>query len=232
MARRKALEDILEITEILESIGEHGNHLELCQTVDGTTHRSLSIIKNINLFSSDLAIRPKNKINQFSFDPEVPLFAKNEFDSVVFQCEIKKLNHKNLLIANIPELMYLLNTRNSERYSFESLDLPVIFKNDSIINYQKKHLFFEGLLIDISEHGLSFTTYEDIVSDYKFGDLITFSTLNGYSLTKKIAGRIVYKTTVKEAHEKTRVKIAVKFDRAIPIKQILRYFENQIYINA
>lgn len=232
MANRKALEDVVEIAEILESIGEHGNHLELCQTVDGATHRSLSVIKNINLFSSDLAIRPKNKINQFSFDPELPLFAKNEFDSVVFQCEIKNLNHRNLLIANIPELMYLLNTRNSERYNFETLDLPVIFKNESVINYQKKHLLFEGLLIDISEHGLSFTTYEDIVSDYRFADLITFSTLNGYSVSKPISGRIVYKSTIKEAHEKTRVKIAIKFDSAIPIKQILKYFENQIYINA
>ncbi len=128
--------------------------------------------------------------------------------------------------------MYLLNTRDSERYNFQELNLPVIFKNDSIINYQKKHLFFEGTLIDISENGISLTAYTDMVEDYNFGDLIVFSTINGYSLTKKISGRIVYKNKVKDAHEMSKCKIAVKFDRPIPIKQILKYLENQIYINA
>jgi hypothetical protein len=232
MGKRKALDDIIEITEILESIEDHGNHLELCQNNGTTTHRSLSIIKNINPYSSDLAIRPKNKINQFSFDPDYPIYAKNEFDSIVFQFDIKNLNHKNLLVANIPELLYLLNTRGSERYNFDTLNLPLIFKNQSLMSYQKKHLFFDGTLIDISEHGLSFSVYEDIVDEYKHGDLIMFSTINGYSLSRKIIGRIVYKNLIQESSDKLRSKIAVKFDRAIPIKQILKYLENQIYINA
>ena len=232
MGKRKALENVVEITEILESIEDHGNHLELCQNNGITTHRSLSIIKNVNPYSYDLAIRPKNRINQFSFDPNLPIFAKNECDSIVFQFDVKNLNHKNLLIANIPELLYLLNTRDSERYNFDTLNLPLIFKNQSIISYEKKHLLFDGTLVDISEHGLSFSVYEDIVDDYKHGDLIMFSTINGYSLSKKIVGRIVYKNIIQENSEKLRSKIAVKFDRAIPIKQILKYLENQIYINA
>lgn len=232
MGKREALEDIVEITEILESIEDHGNHLELCQNNGKTTHRSLSIIKNINPYSSDLAIRPKNKIHQFSFDPDLPIFAKNEFDSIVFQFDVKNLNHKNLLIANIPELLYLLNTRGSERYNFDTLNLPIIFKNNSIISYQRKHLFFNGTLVDISENGLSFSVYEDIVEEYKTGDSILFSTINGYSLSKKIVGRIVYKNLIQENSGKLRSKIAVKFDRVIPIKQILKYLENQIYINA
>ncbi|OUR93641.1 hypothetical protein A9Q84_19425 [Halobacteriovorax marinus] len=232
MGKRRALESLNEITEVLQSISEHGNHLELCQTIGDSTHRSLSLIKNINDYSNDLAIRPKNKLNQFNFDPDIPIFAKNEFDSVVFQCEIKKLNHKNLIVANIPDLMYLLNTRSCNRYNFENLSLPVIFKNDSVINYQRKHLFFEGILIDISENGLSYTTYNDIAFEYKWGDLIQFSTINGYSLSQKITGRIVYLKNTHESNGQIKTKIAVKFDRLIPIKQILKYIDNQIYINA
>lgn len=229
---RLALQDIHEISEILEKISSHGNYLEFCQTVDGLTYRSQSLIKFINNYSYDIALRPKDKLNRFQFVPNIPIFAKNEFNSIVFKCDIKQLNHHNLIVANFPELLYLLNTREGQRLNFENLNLPLIFKNSSIDDYQIKKLFFGGKLCDFSRNGLSFTAYNEICEHYKIGDQINFSTINGYSLNEPIIGTLVYLQPIDNPTIIPSSKLAIRFDRAIPIKQILKYIDNQIYINA
>ncbi|PIK14047.1 hypothetical protein [Halobacteriovorax sp. JY17] len=229
---RQALQDIEEISEILEKISRHGNCLEFCQTVNGLTYRSQSLIKFINNFSYDIALRPKDKLNRFQFIPEIPIFAKNEFNSIVFKCEIKKINHHNLIVANFPELLYLLNTREGQRLNFENLNLPVIFRNNNTTDYQLKNLFFGGRLCDFSRNGLSFVVYDEICADFNIGDKVQFSTINGYSLKEPIIGTLVYLQNIEDPKIVPSSKLAIRFDRAIPIKQILKYIDNQIYINA
>ncbi|ATH09196.1 hypothetical protein BIY24_14950 [Halobacteriovorax marinus] len=232
MDNRQALRNIDEISQILEKISSHGNYLEFCQTVNGLTYRSQSLIKFINNFSYDIALRPKDKLNQFQFIPDIPIFAKNEMNSIVFKCEIKQLNHHNLIVANFPELLYLLNTREGQRLNFENLSLPLIFKNPSLDDYQRSKLFFGGNLSDFSRNGLSFITYNDNCLEYKIGDKIVFSTINGYSLKEPITGTLVYMQKVNNTQIVPSTKLAIRFDRAIPLKQILRYIDNQIYINV
>lgn len=229
---RTALKDTQEISKILEKISSHGNSLEFCQTVNGLTYRSQSLIKFINNYSYDISLRPKDKLNRFQFIPDIPIFAKNEFNSIVFKCDIKKLNHHNLIVANFPELLYLLNTREGQRLNFESLHLPLIFKNKDINDYQLKRLYFGGKLCDFSTNGLSLIVYNEICKNYKIGDKLQFSTINGYSLTEPIDGIIVYNQEIPDSNIIPSTKLAIRFDRAIPIKQILKYIDNQIYINA
>ncbi|GEM_PF-5897114 len=229
---RTALNDIEEISRILEKISSHGNSLEFCQTVNGLTYRSQSLIKFINNYSYDISLRPKDKLNRFQFIPDIPIFAKNELNSIVFKCEIKRLNHHNLIVANFPELLYLLNTREGQRLNFESLHLPLIFKNESINNYELKRLYFGGRLCNFSTNGLSLIVYDDICKDYKIGDKLNFSTINGYSLIEPVTGAVVYIQKVDDSSITPSTKLAIRFDRAIPIKQILKYIDNQIYINA
>ncbi|WP_417335280.1 hypothetical protein [Halobacteriovorax marinus] len=232
MDNRQALRNIEEISEILEKISSHGNYLEFCQTVNGLTYRSQSIIKFINNYSYDIALRPKDKLNQFQFNPEIPIYAKNEMNSIVFKCEIKQLNHHNLIVANFPDLLYLLNTREGQRLNFENLSLPLIFKNESLDDYQRCKLFFGGKLSDFSRNGLSFVTYDDNCIGYQIGDKIRFSTINGYSLKEPVIGTLVYQQKIIDPSIIPSTKLAIRFDRAIPLKQILRYIDNQIYINV
>lgn len=229
---RTALHDIQEISKILEKISSHGNSLEFCQTVNGLTYRSQSLIKFINNYSYDISLRPKDKLNRFQFIPDIPIFAKNDVNSIVFKCEIKKLNHHNLIVANFPELLYLLDTREGQRLNFESLHLPLIFKNENINDYQLRKLYFGGTLCNFSTNGLSLIVYDEICKNYELGDKIKFSTINGYSLIEPITGELVYNEKVIDPSITPSSKLAIRFDRAIPIKQILKYIDNQIYINA
>ena len=135
-------------------------------------------------------------------------------------------------MANFPNLLYLLNTREAQRLDFENLNLPVIFKNNNSKEYQLKNLSFGGRLCDFSKNGLSFVVYNEICSEFNIGDKVQFSTINGYSLKEPILGTLVYQQKIDDPSIIPSTKLAIRFDIAIPIKQILKYIDNQIYIGA
>ena len=116
-----------------------------------------------------------------------------------------------------------------ESYDFENLNLPVIFKNNNSKEYQLKNLSFGGRLCDFSKNGLSFVVYNEICSEFNIGDKVQFSTINGYSLKEPILGTLVYQQKIDDPSIIPSTKLAIRFDIAIPIKQILKYIDNQIY---
>ncbi len=219
-----------KVLDFLEKLFENRTELKFCQNQDQQDSQSLTLIKNVNHHTLDFAIRPTNKYDILNFDPEKPIFIFNESTSIRFTSTIRGKCRENLAFIKIPEELVIKYTRQGKRFCFEEYNLNVIYNNFSRHSYSRQHHVTEGALCDVSGHGISFKVPQAEIPNFNLGDKIIFSSINGYSLSQKISGRIVYMQIFNKDETGLYLKLGVSFERRIPIEQLLKYLENQYFI--
>jgi hypothetical protein len=220
-----------DVLEFLEKLFANRSELIFFQNKEDGESQSLSLIKNINHHTLDFAIRPTQKFDALDFDQEKPIFIYNESMSIKFSSTIRGKCRDNLAFINIPSELTVKYTRQGQRFSFEEHGLEVIYSNFSQHTYNRRHLVTTGELCDVSANGISFKVSTSAMKNFHQGDKIIFSSINGYSLSQKLSGRVVYMQFFNSIENETYLKLGIKFDRKIPIEQLLRYLENQQYIS-
>jgi len=219
-----------KVLDFLDKLFENRTELKFFQNSESQDTHSLTLIKNVNYNTLDFAIRPTNKYDRLDFDAEKPIYIFNESTSIRFSSTVRGTVRDNLAFINIPHELVIKYTRQGERYCFEEYGLDVIYNNFSQHSYSRKHLVNLGSLCDVSGHGISFKVTEREISNFTIGDKIIFSSINGYSLSQKISGRVVYMQVFNKGESGLYLKLGVSFERRIPIEQLLKYLENQYFI--
>lgn len=228
--KKTSVKSIGEVLEILEGIFQSRTHLELEQDFDHIIKKSWSIIENINHHSYDLAIRPKNQLNQFDFNRKSKISISTKSESVQFNVNLKKLNHKNLVIVEIPKELELLSTRQATRHNFDNFKIPLSFRNLSIKSYKKRNQILTAELDELSVNGISLKIPFRENLDYKYADKISFNSINGYSLSRSLEGEVVYlQDFKKDKAEQQYTKIGIKFSKQLEIEKIMRYLDTARY---
>ena len=227
MAAKKLFKTEEEILDLLERVFKVGSTLKFSQ-VDGRSIKATwSLVKNINYHTFDMAMRPESDLEAFGFKEGQDLIVQNESGSISFKTQISSINHKNLIVVKVPSELKLIDTRSARRYELEDYKVELTFTNHSLINYSHRHELIPGILIDISENGLSLETEKNEKYEYHLGDKLKIQSLNRYSPSIDISGEVVFLKEVGESY-----KIGLKFHKIIPTNETLKYLRNRWYIQS
>ena len=230
--KKVSIKSVDEVLAILEGIFQSRTHLELGQDFDNIIKKSWSIIENINKHSFDLAIRPTDRMNLFNFDSKSKISISTSTEAVQFDVKLKKLNHKNLIIVEMPKELELISTRLAKRIPLEHLNAEISYKNSTIKSYRKRKEIMKAKLEAVSENGISYILLYDHNLGFSYGDKISINSINKYSLSSKLDGKIVYLQDFKKDRlEESYTKVGVKFDNKIELQQVLGYLNNAYYLN-
>ena len=131
MAIKRVYKTKEEILDLLERVFKVSSQLQFSQERDKIVKASWSLVKNINFHSYDMAIRPTDSHDNFEFTETKDIIVKNDSGNISFKTKITSINHKNLIIVEIPEELELLDSRSAQRYDFEEYKIRLSFKNKS-----------------------------------------------------------------------------------------------------
>lgn len=170
------------------------------------------IIKNVNLFSKDMAIIPEGDLaDKLSFPEGEAIEVINDRKNIKFSTIVKKIHGGKMIILEIPRRIVINNERVSSRFRIDNNFKEEVFVKGTDFGSNDK---FAAEVMDISESGVALK----LGSSYRFkkGDVLQLTVGSEYAFMNSIRSQIVYIKSVLDNQGQTFVKMALSFDNLIP----------------
>lgn len=175
--------NILILSKNIMSKG--GGEFTIWQTLKDQRLIAKGKLADVNLTMANLTFRPILE-TQFNFNPEYPLYFKDNENGYLFKTIIKFVNKGNIL-AEIPKEVRAQELRKDRRHVIlDSFNKPAIEFN-YINAYTQKKIFQEFKIIDISQHGLAFLINKSNLTKFHQHDLIECLKIAGVELKNHLA---------------------------------------------
>lgn len=206
-----------EILATIEKIFLHQNPVILIQENGDDLIERWALIKHLNAVSNEITLRPVNDDEIFEFTQKDKITVKNASESIVFETKVASICKDKILSINIPEAIYLENTRNNTRYHFGHKSHPVFLYN---LNADPENEL-RATLLDVSVSGIALRVECSELEAFKESDKLSFLKIHNYSFSEDTFGTIVYVRKVQEYGTTQYYKLGIHFDSPIPLSPIL-----------
>ncbi|MCP4914334.1 MAG: hypothetical protein GY909_14570 [Oligoflexia bacterium] len=169
-------------------------------------------IKNVNLFSKDIALIPEGDLaEKISFPEGDAVEIDNDRQNIKFSTIVKKIHGGKMIILEIPRRILINNERASTRFKINNNFKDEVFIKGTDFGSNDK---FGAELMDISESGVALK----LSSSYRFkkNDVLQLTVGSDYTFMNSIRSKIVYIKSVLDNQGQSFVKMALSFDNHIP----------------
>ena len=208
-----------EVITVLESFLLSEDPLLLWQQ-RGRIIKSWSIIKQVNLNSNHLIVRPQHSSEFFRFDPLLPIYIKNQSGHIFIKTNIDTFCRKYFLKIEIPKELFILNARISPRYNLEERNIDIYYNNFTTLDYSLSSLNQRAKLVDISTTGVALKL--NAKGALYPNDSLLFSFINNISFPQKTSGQVIYVKKMKSFSESDYYKVGIHFDQSIHLQNLLQ----------
>ncbi|MEI8346856.1 MAG: hypothetical protein WCG27_05285, partial [Pseudomonadota bacterium] len=212
------------IFELCERLLSFQGPLTLTQEHLGKiTQKHTAILNFIDYHSQQLIFRPEDLQNKMKFDIQKSINVVNGSENIIFSGQVGTICRPKFLHLRLPAELYLKNNRSNKRHHLEKLQIPVLFTNFTIQDFNMQTINLDAELIDVSITGMSLKINLADLGNHHVNDKVIITSINNKLLENKITGKIVYLRPIKRQNRIEYCKLAVKFDAPLATYQILSY---------
>ncbi len=221
----RVLDDPLEITMYLSTVERFETELNLFQDGKGDLGKMPYYVRNVNMFTQDIALSPSRDNDLVGLDPNLSVKIQNLRENISFDGEIIHTHGRKLVILRIPSAIDFTNTRDVERFAPGP-------KNSSGISLQRiedlsyKDIGIQGAyLMDFSERGVALRVMDSRCPQVGPGDRIQIHLHPDYAYLNKVNGIVAYKKYVeKRSDHPAFSKIGIRLDKALPLEKAQKVY--------
>ena len=183
-------------------------------------------LRNINLFSKDLAWSPVDAIEKLAIEMDIPLLFKDKLERLSFETEALHIHGKKMLVSRFPTAVEILNTRESQRIDCHREKVnPLKFFNVSDVNYQGNPTQVSGELMDFSPKGVAIKVLRETLTNVKVGDQIQLQLHEEKSFLQKLIGRVMNFSKAGSVGEKPGfIRLGVELEKSLSIDKCKEVF--------
>lgn len=204
---------ILIVTKGIHAGG--GGEFTIWQSLKDQRTIAKGKLMEVNLHLSTLTFRPILE-SQFNFQPNLPLYFKDNENGILFKTKIKFVNKGNIL-TELPKEIRAQELRKDRRHVVLDNFLKPSIELNYINNYNQKKMFHDFKIIDISNQGLAFLINRGNLTKFRQFDLIECLKIGGIELKDSLATiKNVSQFIDKKSVYKDSYRVGINFNHSLP----------------
>ena len=211
----KLVNNFDEITKILQKFIKFKTKIEVIQDDDGDELVVEAEVKNLNIETKEIYLRPLND-DGFNMSGPVKIIFSNDFGNIEFEAKAGDFLKKTIAKFHFPSSIRIENLRSSQRMYLEE---KLLVADIAIENNGNEQI----AVIDISNSGIGLKC-EQGKDMLKSGNNITIEKVGKYEFSPGLEAKVVYTKLAQTEDGDDFIKIGVQFNE--PIENIEEVIES------
>lgn len=205
----KLINNTDEITKILQKFLKFKTEIEIVQNDDGDELVVMAEVKNINVETKEIYLRPLND-DGFNMDGTVKIIFSNEFGNIEFEAKASDFIKRTVAKFRFPSTIRIENLRSSQRMYLEERQI----KADINIEGNGEQSIE---IIDISNTGIGLRGDKEN-NQFKSGDNVSIKKVGNKTFEPALDAKIVYSKEATTEDGASFMKVGVQFNE--PLEEI------------
>ncbi len=202
-----------EIVKILNDVKIKRERVLIWQTnVNNQRNINNGFVTGVDTNLGSISLSPVKTDQPFDFDKMTSVFLRGDREGILFKQDLI-IASPNMLIVKIPEIVNVVEKRNSPRSVYN------IFDNRNIVLQKlqvdsEKTLSFSFQLVNLSNSGVAFNIASQHLPFVKQGRTFEIKEIDGFLLDNPIISKVLYRHKLKYKSGNRMVKayrVGVKF---------------------